>query len=235
MAIALHRPDHGPRDPGIPPLEPGDNLDRATFHLRYEAMPLGIKAELIDGVVYMPSPVKSKHGLHTVVVSGWLLSYEAKTAGVMAFDNTTVVLSETSEPQPDACLVVRSEHGGQTRIDEHDWMTGAPELVVEVASTTAAYDLFAKKVAYEAAGVREYVTVLIRDRNVKWFVLRAGRYAEVAPEAGVFKSEGFPGLWLDAAALVRRDVSGVLGTLEEGLATDEHAAFVAKLETARRQ
>jgi Uma2 family endonuclease len=235
MAIALHRPDHQPHDPGLPPLEPGDFLDRATFHARYEAMPPGIKAELIDGVVYMPSPAKLKHGSHAFVVIGWLLHYEAKTPGVLGLENTTVLLSETSEPQPDAALVVAPGYGGQTFVDADDWVTGAPELVVEVASSTAAYDLHAKKWAYEAAGVREYVTILVRELTVKWFVLVDGRYEELAQEEGVFKSREFPGLWLDPKALLERNIPKVLSTVDEGLASKDHAAFVALLSTRHRQ
>ena len=47
----------GSKPPRILPLEHGDHLTREEFERRYEAMPHVRKAELIEGVVYMPSPV----------------------------------------------------------------------------------------------------------------------------------------------------------------------------------
>lgn len=118
-------------------------------------------------------------------------------------------------------------------MDEDDWITGAPEFVVEVASSSESYDLHTKKWAYEAAGVREYLTVLLRENAVRWFVLRSGRYEELALGSDrVFRSEVFPGLWLDAEALLQRNVAGVLQVLQQGLASEEHAAFVSRLRPA---
>lgn len=48
--------------PSIPPLESGDRLTRAEFERRYEAAPEHFKAELIEGVVYVASPVRIFHG-----------------------------------------------------------------------------------------------------------------------------------------------------------------------------
>ena len=234
MAIALHRPERETRSFDPLPLEPGDNLDRATFHERYEAMPPGLKAELIDGVVYMPSPAKNRHGTRQSDVVTWLGVYAARTPGVSSRDNVTVILSEVSEPQPDASLIILPECGGQTSVSQDDWATGAPELVVEVASSSAAYDLHQKKWMYEAAGTCEYVTVLTGAGEVRWFVLRNRQYETVADEAGIYKSTVFPGLWLNAPALLAGDAAAVLATLEEGLASEEHAEFVARLAATRQ-
>lgn len=194
-------------------------------------MPPGIKAELIDGKVFMPSPAKPHHGSGANRANAWLGVYEAATPAVSALDNVTVILSEASEPQPDACLILAPEHGGRTWVAGDGWLHGAPELVVEVAATTAAYDLYEKKLAYEAAGVQEYIAVLVLDQVVRWFVLRDGRYGDLEPGAdGILRSEVFPGLWLDPNAMLQSDIAGVLSSLRDGLASPEHAEFVARVQ-----
>jgi Uma2 family endonuclease len=216
------------REP-MPPLEAGDRLDQPTFHARYQAMPEDTRAELIGGVVHMPSPLKRPHGRVHMLVNGWLLAYESATPGIEALDNATNILGPESEPQPDACLRILPEHGGQTR-EENEYVVGPPELVVEVASGMESIDLHAKRTDYERAGVREYVVVVIRQARVLWFVLRDGRFEDLSPAAdGNLRSEVFPGLWLDPAALLRRDLPRVLEVLRQGLATPEHATLVARL------
>jgi len=60
----------------LPPLEPGDRLTRAEFERRYEAMPQGTKAELIEGAVHMPSPARfHRHGRPQAQPVGWLIYY----------------------------------------------------------------------------------------------------------------------------------------------------------------
>src|SRR5512142_286712 len=150
----------GRTTPGaLPPLIEGQRLDRATFHTRYEAMPPDIRAELIGGVVHMPSPVGREHGRARVAVINWLGYYEEFTAGVEVLDNTTVLLGDASEPQPDAQLRILPEYGGQTR-DDGRYPAGPPELVVEIAHTTQVKDLGAKLADYERAGVLEYIVWL---------------------------------------------------------------------------
>jgi Uma2 family endonuclease len=215
--------------PALPALEPGDCLDQKTFHARYEAMPEDARAELIGGVVHMPSPLKRPHGRMHVRVIHWLSEYRLATPGTETYDNTTNILGPESEPQPDACLLIAPEKGGQTRVED-DYVFGPPELVVEVASATESIDLHAKKNDYEKAGVREYVVVVLRQAEVHWFVRRGGAFGELAPAPdGSLRSEVFPGLWLDPQALLRGDMSRVLEVLRAGLASPEHGAFVAHL------
>jgi hypothetical protein len=125
-------------DDPIPLLEPGDHLDQATFHARYAAMPEDVKAELIGGVVYMPAALRRAHGRSSGLLVRWLGAYEDETPGVELYDNTTTIMGDNSEPQPDACLIVQPEFGGQMRVTEDDYLQGAPELVGEVASSTEA-------------------------------------------------------------------------------------------------
>ncbi|MEQ8957793.1 MAG: Uma2 family endonuclease, partial [Coleofasciculus sp. C2-GNP5-27] len=118
-----------------PPLESGDRLTRIEFERRYQQMPENKKAELIEGVVYVASPVRAnRHGKPHAQIIGWLLVYESETPGAYLADNTTVRLDADNEPQPDALLRIEPEVGGNSRITEDDYIEGAPELVVEVAA-----------------------------------------------------------------------------------------------------
>lgn len=218
----------------LPPLEPGERLNQQTFHRRYEAMPPGTRAELIGGIVYIPAPLKPKHGRMRARLTGWLVDYEAGTPGVETYGSTTVILGEESEPQPDAYLIVAPDRGGQMHYNIDEYLVGAPELVAEVALSTGSIDLHAKRRDYEAAGVREYLVIALRQQRVFWFVARAGRFEDLAPGPdGVLRSAVFPGLWLDPSALLARDFARVGTVLRQGIASPEHAAFVAQLATSR--
>src|SRR5919109_4023307 len=199
--------------PYLPPLEAGDHLDQATFHARYEAMPPDFRAELIGGIVFVPSPLRSEHGVSHALVMGWLTNYWGATPGTEVRENATAILGDESEPQPDAALIIEPESGGQSSVSEDGYATGLPELIVEVASSSESIDLHRKRRDYERAGVLEYVVVVLRQRVVRWFVLQDGAYREVEADAhGLCKSTVFPGLWLDAPALLRRDVRQVMAT-----------------------
>jgi Uma2 family endonuclease len=212
---------------GLPGLEPGDHLDQPTFHERYKAMPEHVRAELIGGVVYMPSPVKAAHGeVHGELVT-WLKLYKAATPGTRAFDNSTQILGEDSEPQPDAALIVV---GGGTREDAEGFLVGPPELAAEVALSSESYDLHSKKADYERYGIGEYLVVVLRLKRVIWFVREGGVFVEMPPDAdGIYRSRAFKGLWLDPAALLAGDTGRLQAVLAQGLASPEHAAFVASL------
>jgi Uma2 family endonuclease len=227
-------PDHGPSPEPTPPLEPGDRLTRPEFERRYDAMPHLRKAELIEGVVHMPSPVRyRRHGRPHALLMGWLIHYEAATPGVETADNSTARLDLDNEPQPDAVLLIDPARGGQARISEDDYIENAPELVVEVASSSVSIDLTTKLHVYRRNGVREYVVWRVLDRAVDWFVLRNGQYERLVPDAaGLLRSETFPGLWLDVAALLRGDVAGVLAAVHCGLTSPEHDTFVGHLSGA---
>ena len=218
----------------IPLLQNGDHLDRLEFERRYNAMPDVKKAELIEGVVYMPSPVRYGHhsNPHFNLI-GWLGFYTAATPGIAGGDNGTLRLDMDNEPQPDACLIVLPSHGGKVILDEDDYIAGGPELVAEVSASTVSIDLKAKKRAYCRNGVLEYIVWRVEDRQIDWFVLRAGQYELLGCDAsGIYRSEVFPGLWLDATALVHGDLSAVFRVAQQGLASSEHTAFAAKLRGA---
>jgi len=213
----------------VPPLENGDQLTRPEFERRYEAMPHLKKAELIEGVVYVPSPVRYEgHGRQHSALNGWLVVYSASTPGVAVGDNTTVRLDLDNEPQPDVLL--RLTNGGQSRVATDGFIEGPPELVAEVASSSVAYDLHQKLDVYRRHGVREYIVWRTVDNAIDWFVLRDGRYERLSlSETEIYQSESFPGLWLDAAAMLQGDLAGVLKTLGEGIASAGHEEFVQRL------
>lgn len=215
----------------IPPLESGDHLTRREFERRYNAMPHIKKAELIEGVVYMPSPVRHKsHGRPHSQVMIWLGTYWVATSGVDLGNNTTVRLDIDNEVQPDALLRIEPEQGGNSRISDDDYIEGAPELIVEIASSSAAYDLYDKLKVYRRNGVKEYLVWQTYDERLDWFRLREGEYLLMTPDAsGVVHSEVFPGLNLAMEALLKSDLAMVLSELQKGLETAEHEAFVEHL------
>jgi Uma2 family endonuclease len=217
--------------PAVPPLENGDRLTRAEFERRYNAMPHIKKAELIEGVVTMPSAVHfgSHAEPHSYAIL-WLGVYCANTPAVRLGDNATVRLDAKNEVQPDALLRLEPEVGGSSRISEDDFIEGAPELIVEIAATSASHDLHDKKKVYRRNGVQEYVVWRVYDGALDWFRLREGEYVLLeANEEGVVRSEVFPGLWLDVGALLEGDLERVLAVVQEGIASADHAAFVERL------
>ncbi|MGO8749122.1 MAG: Uma2 family endonuclease [Thermoguttaceae bacterium] len=213
----------------VPELRAGDRLARPEFERRYVAMPHVKKAELIEGVVYMPSPVSQDHCEPHFDLIAWLGLYRSATPGVQGGDNGTVRLDLENEPQPDAFLRMRPEFGGQSR-DSDRYVEGAPELIAEIAASSESYDLHDKLRAYQRNGVLEYVVWRVRDRAIDWLVLREGRYAPLPlNSAGHYQSEVFPCLWLDSAALIQGDLARVMAVLQQGLASAEHAEFIHRL------
>jgi Uma2 family endonuclease len=218
-------------DDGRPLLETGDRLSRAEFEHRYEAYPHLKKAELIEGMVYRPSPVRQRrHGRPHGHLLTWLGVYEANTPGVEMGGNSTARLDVANEPQPDGLLLIDPVRGGQARLSADDYIEGSPELVAEVSASTVSIDRHAKLAVYQRNAISEYIVWRVEDRAVDWFVLRDSQYERFAPDAqGTLRSTVFPGLWLDAAALVRSDLATVLAVLQQGVASREHGAFVARL------
>ena len=213
----------------IPPLENGDKLTLHEFETRYEKMPHLKKAELIEGIVYMGSPLRiNQHGNPHIHIATCLGVYEAATPGVQAGDNCTVRLDRENEPQPDALL--RIKKGGRSTISKDDYVEGAPELIVEIAASTASIDLNDKLEAYCRNKVQEYLVWRVYDREFDWFRLKEGKYIKLQPESiGIIKSEIYPGLWLDIDALLEGNLSKVLAVLQQGIATEEHQKFTNKL------
>lgn len=217
-----------------PPLENGLRLSAAEFLRRYDAMPETKKAELIGGVVYMGSPVRyDQHGQPDHLLQGWLFTYQVATPGVRAGSNATLRLGPAHILQPDAVLMRTPECGGRTRLDEKGYLVGPPDLVIEIAASSAAIDFHEKREIYRAAGVSEFLLWRTEDEEIDWWSLQEGIYRELpGDELGVIRSRIFPGLWLDTRAALARDPGALVRTLHAGLAAPEHAAFLATLRLA---
>lgn len=228
---------HPARTPGPArqplPLDNGDRLSQAEFHRRYRAYADDVKCELIEGTVFMASPTRVPHGAYHVELTLVLGLYKASTPGIEAADNVTVILGEESEPQPDLLLRLDKACGGQSEVNAEEYLVGAPELVVEVAHSSAAIDLHGKRRDYRRAGVLEYVVFAVAEGRLHWFHHPSKR--PIKPDRrGVYKSRVFPGLWIEEAALRNRETARLVATLQQGLASPEHAAFVEDLRTRRQ-
>jgi Uma2 family endonuclease len=234
--MSVVTPQPMPAKPAIPPLEPGDRLTRDEFERRVNALPESTRAELIDGRVYMPPPAfEEHHGLPHMAVNLVISNYWAATPGIIASDNSSLRLDLCNLPQPDTCLRVSPAHGGRTRRSPEGYIEGAPELIAEIAASSASYDLHEKLDAYRRNGVNEYLVWRTYENKLNWFVLRGSRYQELPARAdGVLCSEMFPGLWLDASALLRFELPRLKDVLEQGIRSPEHAAFVSQLALAAK-
>jgi Uma2 family endonuclease len=217
----------------VPPLSAGDRLTREEFLRIWEAHPEIKRAELIGGIVYMPSPLSADHGDMDGAVGGWLFYYQSRTPGTaMGHNTTSFILDDT--PQPGVNLRIMPEYGGGSRLEDR-FIAGIPELLVEVCRSSTAYDLHQKFDLYQAAGIPEYLTILMYEREIRWHVLVDGAYQRLAPDATkIWRSQVFPGLWLDGPALLAGDSARLLAKLDEGLQSTEHQAFVEKLARSRR-
>lgn len=226
-------PPDPPRD--IPPLQNGDRLTRIEFERRYAAMPESVRAELIEGIVYIPSPVRHrKHSKPHATLIGWLSRYVSRTPGLSEFGGDgTVRLDADNEPQPDVYLLLPAVAGGRALVDADDYITGPPDLACEIAASTVSIDLNAKFNVYRRNQVNEYLVWRTEDSAIDWFVLREGSYHRLAvPADNILRSEVFPGLWLDIAALLAADLPKLFYVLDLGTSTPDHAAFVQRLKPA---
>jgi Uma2 family endonuclease len=215
-------------------LSNGDRMSRAEFHARYEKTDERFKAELIEGEVFVASLVSWRHGRLDAIAAGILGHYEAHTPCVEGASNTTVLLSDDNEVQPDVLLRIITECGGHTRVErqgEGVFLAGPPELVIEIAFSSRSIDLHRKRRAYQAHGVLEYVVVCVEEQKLRWFDLPAD-LALSADSDGVLRLKQFSGLWINAAAVCQLDAATAMKTLEAGLASPEHAAFVERLRVA---
>ncbi|PHJ61854.1 hypothetical protein VF14_19570 [Nostoc linckia z18] len=224
----IHSPSY------IPPLESGDRLTRPEFERRYNAMPNLKKAELIEGVVYVSSPLRFEpHAEPHANLMIWLGNYKVATPGVRLGDNPTVRLDLDNEPQPDAILLIDAACGGKSQLGSDGYVEGAPELVAEVAASSATKDLYDKKRAYRRNGIQEYIVWQVFEQTISWFSLQDGEYITLTPNAsGIIESQIFPGLWLDVSALVNDNMQQVLAVLQTGLNSAEHQAFVQQLNNS---
>ncbi len=209
-------------------LHNGDHMSREEFHRLYRQSSEDVEAELIGGVVFMAAATRRKHGTNHLPLGTLFFAYEGHTPGTESGDNTTILLGDEGEPQPDLYLRILPEWGGQSRTTEDDWVEGPPELIAEIAHRSRSIDLHAKREDYARYGVREYLVLCLDDNQLRWFDLAADRELSI-PADGICRVHSFPGLWIHVEALLARDFTRLMSTLETGLATPEHAEFVQRL------
>lgn len=215
-------------DTAVEPLIAGDQLTREEFLDRWEAMPELKFAELIGGTVFMPSPLRPEHARSDADITYVLRHYAVHTPRCDVGSNSTWLMLADS-PQPDCYLRIDERCGGSSWMGER-YLEGAPELVAEVCLSSSSYDLNQKKALYEAAGVAEYLALLVARRELRWFRLVGKEYQQVpVPPDGIIRSLVFPGLWLDVGALLDGDMLKVIEVLERGLATPQHGEFVERI------
>jgi len=202
-----------------PDLSNGDHLTSSVFLARYEAMPQVKKAELIQNVVYMASPVSAvHHGEPDNILQGLLFYYAQSVRNTIAATNATVRLGPDDVIQPDALLRKSPAAGGGCTPDAKGYLVGPPELVAEIAASSAAIDLHEKRDSCRRAGVLEYLVWDTSARQIHWWALEDGEsYAPIPVTDGRATSRGFPGLTLDLAAMVALDGRGALEVLRAAL------------------
>jgi Putative restriction endonuclease len=158
---------------------------------------------------------------------------ESSSPGTDYSDNATVRMDADNEPQPAVLLWIDEALGGQSRNSEDDYIEGAPELIVEIASSSASYDLNEKLHVYRRNGVCEYIVWQVYHSRIDWFVLENEKYGLLQPDKdGMARSRVFPGLWLDADAMLKGDMAKVLSILQQGLTSSEHGEFIKRLSEA---
>ncbi|MFM9966537.1 MAG: Uma2 family endonuclease [Planctomycetaceae bacterium] len=210
-------------------LHNGDRLSREEFHRLYRQLPEDVTAELVGGVVYMAAAMRRKHGANHLPLGSVFFAYESQTLGTEAGDNTTVLLGDEGEPQPDLYLRVLPDFGGRSRTTPDDWVEGPPELVAEITHSRRSIDLHAKRDDYTRYGVQEYLVLSLAEPKLYWFDLIKNE-ALLADKDGILRLRSFPGLWIHEAALLAKDFLLLMSTLQLGLATPGHADFVAQLQ-----
>lgn len=218
--------------PRIPPLENGATLTANEFWRRYRGMNEDFKAELIDGMVFLKNfPVSSGgHGIPDGLLHYWAGHYSLGTPGVIHSPNSTILLGPKNTPQPDSLLRVETEKGGTSQLDDDGYVVGPPELVIEIAASSASIDVRKKRDAYRDAKVPEYLVWRTYDSAVNWWYLENGEYVELKQDKfSIIRSRIFPGLWLNVPALLKRDLASAVATLNKGLKSAEHKRFLKQL------
>jgi Uma2 family endonuclease len=226
-----------PIDPlQIPPLKNGDRLTLREFMRRYEASPEHVRVELIEGIVYVAAAVRLRqHGLPHGWLGNIVTTYGMRT-GLECGDNSTTELDPDNAPEPDLLMLLPVELGSGATVNEKGYVEGPPDFIAEVSASTVSIDLHGKLRAYQKSGVKEYVVWRVREAAVDWFVLQDGKYIPLAAdENGVYRSQVFPGLWLNVPALLRRDAKALWATLDEGMATSDYREFAARVAAVHKE
>lgn len=220
---------------GLLPLRNGEHLSRGEFERRWDATQ-GLKlAELIEGIVFMSPPISDVHGNSHSLLFRYLDRYAEATPGVRTRITTSLRLDNRNEYQPDCLLRIENPALARSRVSPDGYLEGAPEMIAEIAVTSADYDAHEKRGVYERLGVQEYLLWQVMDAQCHWLTLEDGEYVPLKPRPdGVSCSGVFPGLWLDLRALLAGDERRVGAVLSRGLKSADHTAFVRKLAVSSK-
>ncbi|MGE3074927.1 MAG: Uma2 family endonuclease [Dehalococcoidia bacterium] len=193
-----------------PELENGAVMTREEFHEAYADCEGLRRAELVEGVVFMPSPVRyESHDKPAALIRGWLFSYSLKHPETETGGEASLLLGQ-SEVQPDAFLM----RTGSVPSDEDGYLTGAPQLVVEIAASSKSRDLHSKMDIYRRHGVAEYIVWRTVEGAIDWFRSVDGQFQRVQPDkVGVIESAIFPGLRLSIPRALAMDSPGLVELL----------------------
>jgi Uma2 family endonuclease len=215
-----------------PPLRDGDRMSQPEFHRRYEWLTEPTHYELLNGMVHMTPAERLQHGRYNYLIGHVLATYEEHTPGVAGAHNSSLILDECNEPQADLHLRIRPEYQGTSATDADGYVTGPPELVIEIAYSSLQHDLTIKRDVYRQQGVKEYLVVCVEPAEFRWFVWPDGE-CQLASDS-IFRSAVFPGLWIDSHALFQEETAALIKTVRRGLETPLHAEFVAQMESRRK-
>lgn len=125
---------------------------------------------------------------------------------------------------------IEEDCGGKSWVNEDDYLEGAPELIVEISSSTASYDLHDKMDIYEQKGIQEYIVWRVLDNQIDWFSLENGKYQRLLPNKKfIIESKVFPGLRLNIKAILEENLQQVLADLQKGLQSKKYKEFAKHL------
>jgi hypothetical protein len=110
--------------------------------------------------------------------------------------------------------------------------TNTVRMVIEIADRSRHQDLTVKRDIYRNQGVREDLVICVEPTEIRWFVWPDGERQLDAD--GILKSHVFPGLWIDSHALFQEQTSALIETLQTGLKTPAHAAFVQHMKSRKQ-
>lgn len=223
-----------PANRGSVPLQSGDVLSVVEFHRRYQQHPEIKKADLVEGVVYVSSPVYTPHSMPHGQIVFWTGVYLAATPGIHMGDNQSVRLDNDNEVQPDVCLWLNEKQGGKVQISEEGLLIGAPDLVIEVAASSASYDLYQKRRVYQRSGVREYLVLIAYEEEARWFSLEEGVFQPIVAEDGILRSRIFPGLWLNPDHIWAGDFAAMQSLIQQGCQSAEHTEFIKQVKPTEK-
>jgi Uma2 family endonuclease len=156
------------------------------------------RVELIEGEIIDMAPIGTRHGAAVKRLVALLTS--ALGSRVIVAVQDPLRLSDLSEPEPDLMLLKpRADFYAEAHPSAADVL-----LLIEVADSSARYDLEVKLPLYARHGVPEVWIVDLQARLMRFFRSPAGdTYAETSatPSPGLAPIAALPGVEIDLASI----------------------------------